>query len=453
VLVVADWLCAVLATWAIFPADVMWPALGLVPAAWISTTGIYRLYERRHLGPGSEEFRLVFRAAFAATAAVSAFCAVLIHSDRDMRSVLLVLPVTGGLSILSRHLLRRAAARLSHPGTRRTMLVGTLAQTNELAALLRKDPSGLRPVAACLTSRPHGSLTAGGHSLPVLAVLDDPPDLAELSSAVVAAGCDTVIALPGPHLTAAALGRFGWQLENQGVELFIAPFLKEIAASRLAVRQSGGVPLVHVRAPQLSRAARLPKEVAERFCAVVGMILLAPVFAVIAVMIVRSSGRPVFFRQTRIGLRGAPFTLVKFRTMTTDAEDAKARLADLNVNGDGPLFKVRSDPRVTPVGAILRRYSLDELPQLWNVASGSMSLVGPRPPLPEEAAAYDEDVRRRLLVKPGLTGLWQVSGRSDLPWDEAVRLDLGYVENWSLALDAAILLRTGSAVLKGTGAY
>ena len=154
-----------------------------------------------------------------------------------------------------------------------------------------------------------------------------------------------------------------------------------------------------------------------------------------------------------MGLRGEHFVLYKFRTMSNGAAEAKKELAHLNVNADGLLFKMRRDPRVTKVGAVLRRYSLDELPQLLNVVRGDMSLVGPRPPLPEEAAKYSEEVRRRLLVKPGLTGLWQVSGRSDLAWADAVRLDLGYVENWSLGLDAEILLRTGSAVVKGKGAY
>jgi lipopolysaccharide/colanic/teichoic acid biosynthesis glycosyltransferase len=145
--------------------------------------------------------------------------------------------------------------------------------------------------------------------------------------------------------------------------------------------------------------------------------------------------------------------MLKFRTMRPDSEALKAELAHLNQNSDGLLFKVRQDPRITRVGSFLRRSSLDELPQLLNVVKGHMSLVGPRPPLPEEVEAYPPDIRRRLLVKPGLTGLWQVSGRSDLPWDEAVRLDLGYVDNWSMGLDLSILLRTGSAVVRGTGAY
>src|SRR5215467_16083191 len=163
-------------------------------------------------------------------------------------------------------------------------------------------------------------------------------------------------------------------------------------------------------------------------------------------------GGPAFFRQTRVGKDGRPFQVWKFRTMVEDAEGQKAALLARN-DGDGVLFKMRDDPRITPVGRLLRKYSLDELPQLWNVLKGDMSLVGPRPAVPAEAASYGSYVRRRLVVKPGITGLWQVSGRSDLPWDEAVRLDLRYVENRSLALDLQILWKTWAAVLKGSGAY
>ncbi len=180
--------------------------------------------------------------------------------------------------------------------------------------------------------------------------------------------------------------------------------------------------------------------------------LLAPLMVVVAAAIKLDSRGPVFYRQRRVGKDGREFTIVKFRTMVTDADKMLTQLADRN-EGHGLLFKMRRDPRITRVGAVLRKYSIDELPQLFNVLAGPMSLVGPRPPLPEETARYAPDVRRRLLVKPGLTGLWQVSGRSDLPWEEAVRLDLRYVEDWSLALDAVILWKTFRAVFSGQGAY
>jgi exopolysaccharide biosynthesis polyprenyl glycosylphosphotransferase len=204
--------------------------------------------------------------------------------------------------------------------------------------------------------------------------------------------------------------------------------------------------------PELAGVKRAVKSVFDKTCAAVALLVLAPLFAVIAMSIRLADHGPVFFRQTRIGKDGRGFTLYKFRTMVPDAEQRKSQLAARN-EADGVLFKIRRDPRVTRQGAWLRRWSLDELPQLINVLIGDMSLVGPRPALPEEVACYGGHMRRRLVVKPGLTGLWQVSGRSDLSREEAERLDLHYVENWSLALDLQVLWKTGSAVIRGAGAY
>jgi exopolysaccharide biosynthesis polyprenyl glycosylphosphotransferase len=452
-LMAVDWLCSVLATVLAFPASELWLAAVALPGSWICLTGFFHLYERQYLGPGSDEFRRVLRAALIGTGCAAAIGAVALHSDHVLRAVLIVLPLSGLLSIVARRLLRRLVSRLDRTNVRRAIVVGSAEQGAALAHVLRRSGSGVRAVAAMLTSEPSDGNAAETSGLPVLGILGDPPDVDTIATAVSIAKCDTVIVLPGPHLSAMTLSRLSWRSERDGVELLVAPFLTDIAVSRLAIRDSGGVPLLHVRAPRVSRRARLPKDVAERFGAVLGLILLSPVFAAISLAILLSDGRPVFFRQRRVGLHGEEFTMVKFRTMRAGADARKAELQHLNVNADGPLFKARADPRVTRVGAVLRRYSLDELPQLLNVAAGSMSLVGPRPPLPEEAAKFGPDVRNRLLVKPGLTGLWQISGGSDLSWADAVRLDLGYVENWSLALDAEILLRTGSAVVKGTGAY
>ncbi|ESU46381.1 undecaprenyl-phosphate galactose phosphotransferase [Streptomyces sp. HCCB10043] len=194
------------------------------------------------------------------------------------------------------------------------------------------------------------------------------------------------------------------------------------------------------------------KNVLDRAGALFGLLALAPLLLAVALSVRLSSRGPVFHRQVRQGQHNRPFTMWKFRTMVADAEQLKAQLAVVN-EVDGPLFKMRSDPRVTPVGRMLRRTSIDELPQLLNVLLGHMSLVGPRPPLPEEASRYDEREHRRLAVKPGLTGLWQVSGRSDLSWQETVSLDLWYVDNWSVAADMGLLARTVRAVTDGRGAY
>jgi exopolysaccharide biosynthesis polyprenyl glycosylphosphotransferase len=261
------------------------------------------------------------------------------------------------------------------------------------------------------------------------------------------------VVLPAPEFDSAVLLRMSWSAAVQGADFLLAPILSDVASSRLAARPTNGVPLVRVRAPNLSPISRLPKELLDRALAAVLLVVLSPLMLLIALVVRLDSPGPALFRQPRVGRYGDHFTMLKFRTMRQDAEQLRAELEHLNQNSDGLLFKMKKDPRITRVGSALRQYSLDELPQLINVLTGHMSLVGPRPPLPEEVEEYTPEVKRRLLVKPGLTGLWQVSGRSDLPWDEAVRLDLGYVDNWSVSLDLLILMRTGSAVVRGTGAY
>jgi exopolysaccharide biosynthesis polyprenyl glycosylphosphotransferase len=465
--VAIDWTCATLGTWLAVPVEDQWPALVVVPVAWVGATSAHRLYERRHVGPGTEEYHRLLRACLAAMAALSAVCALVARDEKLVRGVLLALPMAALGSLVARKALRSLQAR--HPGlaSRAALLVGTSMQCSAMAEILRRERSALRAVAALdvggsgawspRAGADPGSPASSSGSAPAfvgsLTADGGPGDAEQVATALQATGAEVVVLMPGPHLGAAALSRLGWRLASLGADILVAPFLSEIAPARLAVRRDGGVPLFHVRPPRLSRGARVPKELGERVMAAFGILVLAPVFLAVSLAILLGDGRPVYFRQVRVGLRGEHFILYKFRTMASGSAAAKAELAHLNVNTDGPLFKARRDPRITKVGAVLRRYSLDELPQLLNVVRGDMALVGPRPPLPEEAAKYSEEVRRRLLVKPGLTGLWQVSGRSDLAWADAVRLDLGYVENWSLGLDAEILLRTGSAVVKGKGAY
>jgi exopolysaccharide biosynthesis polyprenyl glycosylphosphotransferase len=215
---------------------------------------------------------------------------------------------------------------------------------------------------------------------------------------------------------------------------------------------AAGLGLLHVRPSRHRGPARAAKAALERLAAVVLLLLLAPALLALAYAVRRGSPGPALYRQTRVGRAGVPFTMYKFRTMSADADLYLPELADLNT-ADGVLFKIRQDPRITRLGGVLRRYSLDELPQLLNVVLGQMSLVGPRPALPDEVERYSHDARRRLAVKPGLTGLWQVSGRSDLSWSDTVRLDLRYVDNWSVGLDLLILCRTVRAVLDHRGAY
>jgi exopolysaccharide biosynthesis polyprenyl glycosylphosphotransferase len=254
------------------------------------------------------------------------------------------------------------------------------------------------------------------------------------------------------RLGSGGLRRLGWALEGQDVDLVVSPGLTDVAGPRVLTRPVAGLSLLHVEAPVFAGPQLAVKTAIDRIAAAVLLTLLSPLFALVAVLIRRDHGGPVFFRQERVGKGGTTFPMLKFRTMKVGAEAMLPSLLDRS-EGQGPLFKLRDDPRITHIGATLRRYSLDELPQLVNVLRGQMSLVGPRPPLASEVETYGSDVRRRLLVKPGMTGLWQINGRSDLSWDESVRFDLYYVENWSVMSDLIILWRTGRAVRHSSGAY
>jgi len=277
-------------------------------------------------------------------------------------------------------------------------------------------------------------------------------DIEHLPDAVTAAGADTLAIAGSGMFPAGALRRLSWRLEGLPIQLIVAPAVTDFAGPRIVVRPVDGLPLLHIDEPDLHGVRRAMKECLDRTIASVMLAVFSPLMLAVAVAIRFSDGGPVFFKQKRVGRQGEVFEIWKFRTMVPDAEKRRAALHEENEH-DGVLFKIKNDPRVTRVGGFLRRHSIDELPQLFNVLSGSMSLVGPRPPLQEEVAKYGEEMRRRLLVKPGMTGLWQVNGRADLPWVEAVRLDLYYVENWTPALDFMVLWKTLAVVLRGHGGY
>ena len=257
----------------------------------------------------------------------------------------------------------------------------------------------------------------------------------------------------GPGMSPEVLRRLSWEIEGTGIAMVVAPALLDVAGPRISVRPVAGLPLLHVEEPELSGVRQVMKLSVEWVFATVAFLMALPVLVVLALLVrLDSQGAPLF-RQTRVGKQGREFTVYKLRTMRADAESLLESLREQNEAADGLLFKIREDPRVTRVGKYLRKWSLDELPQLWNVVRGDMALVGPRPPLPGEVALYGAEVARRLLVRPGITGLWQVSGRSNLSWDDSVRLDLYYVENWSLALDAMIVWKTVFAIFRKDGAY
>lgn len=244
----------------------------------------------------------------------------------------------------------------------------------------------------------------------------------------------------------------GWQLEEANVNLIVSPSLTDVAGPRIHSSPVAGLPLIHVDFPDTKGPKLWVKRAFDIVFSGFALLILSPLLLALTIIVRTDSPGPAFFRQERVGLNSKTFKMLKFRSMVIGAEGMLASLLDES-DGNGVMFKMHDDPRITRSGRILRRYSLDELPQLINVFRGEMSLVGPRPPLPEEVAQYDHWAERRLLVKPGITGLWQVSGRSNLDWDDTGRLDLYYVENWSLTGDLAIIMRTIAAVLRREGAY
>ncbi|MER7009065.1 exopolysaccharide biosynthesis polyprenyl glycosylphosphotransferase [Dactylosporangium sp. NPDC000555] len=415
----------------------------LLPIAFIASLAANRAYEKRYLFVGTDEYQRVLRAGLALTAA-TVFVAYATETRIARGWFVVALPLVTFACLLARFLLRKLlhrARKRRGACMRRVVVVGHELAVEAMARqLCRERYHGLKVVGACLP-------TAGTVAeVPILGTFD------EIAGAVRKARADTVLVLSCPELDGHALRRLAWHLERDDIDLIVASTLIDVAGSRTTIRPVDGLPMLHVEHPTLTGARRLVKALVDRVGAAALLVLVSPLLAFLALAVRVDSRGPVLFRQVRVGKDGHEFVIFKFRTMHIDAEARLAELRHLN-EVDGALFKLRNDPRVTRVGRLLRKFSLDELPQLLNVIGGSMSLVGPRPPLPEEVAVYPDDARRRLAVRPGMTGLWQVSGRSDLSWDEAVRLDLQYVENWSLSLDLVIMLRTLSAVTRGAGAY
>jgi len=420
-------------------------AYALLPLTWLIVLWAHGSYDRRYLGMGSDEFKRVFRAGVTITALVS-FIVFSTRFSPSRLSVGTALVAALIYIMVGRWLARRVLvlARGRGRAVHRVLLVGTFAEAMEVhTAVTRASGAGLMPVGVHLTE---GFAAGRGVKAPVPVYSGR-----EVMGLVRELGADTIAVCGSASAEPGELRRLAWQLEGTGIDLLVAPQLTDIAGPRVHIRPVEGLPLLHVEEPKLSGVAWLFKNLLDRVCAAIGLLLLLPLFAVISLMIWVADRGPAFFGQLRVGREGKKFKVWKFRTMYTDAEDRLAQLVDQN-ESDGLLFKIKNDPRVTPVGRFLRRTSLDELPQIINVLKGEMSMVGPRP-LPADDGDFLGDVRRRLLVRPGMTGLWQVSGRSELSWDDAVRLDLYYVDNWSLAFDLVIIWRTVAVVFGRKGAY
>ncbi|MBX3195269.1 MAG: sugar transferase [Microbacteriaceae bacterium] len=425
-----------------FGVDYVTFSMALV-LAWMLALAAAGTRDARILGTDSTEYRRIINATLALFGAI-AVIAVITKTDFARGYLATALPMGLVLLLLSRWLWRRRlhARRRRGELSFRVLVIGGAAAVRELIdSLATRTDAGYRVVASVVTE--------GDPS-----IVDDVPvysEAGDLRYALDAADPDTVI-VAASGASSERINELSWLLDP-GQELVVAPHLVGVAGSRIHTRPVSGLPLIHVETPSYDGPRRFAKRAFDLVGACGLLLVLSPLFLVVAVLVKLGSRGPVLYGQERIGLSGEPFTMLKFRSMVTDADAHLPALLAAQGTGDRPLFKVKDDPRITPVGRVLRRYSIDELPQLLNVVRGDMSLVGPRPQRDGEVRLYDTKAGRRLVVKPGMSGLWQVSGRSNLSWEDAIRLDLYYVENWSITNDVIILLRTARAVIQADGAY
>lgn len=418
----------------------------LLVVGWMTVLAVYDTRSSRLVGYGASEYRAIVNGAmrlFGVTAIVS----YLAQAEISRGYILISFPLGVAMLIATRWLWRRWLITQRRTGrmVSRVLMVGDDAANLRIVSELSRQPeAGYLVVGACTTSRETVDKTLTGTlgptNIPVLGGLDDLP------AALVETRADTVLVSSESGIPANRVRQLSWHLEAGQQHLIMAPNLTDIGGPRIHMRPVAGLPLMHVETPKYTG----PQVVAKRGLDVVGssllILLFSPILVVIALLVKITSSGPVLYGQERIGLNGKPFLMLKFRSMMADADDQLTKLLAAQGTNDQPLFKVKNDPRVTAVGRVLRKYSLDELPQLLNVLLGTMSLVGPRPQREGEVALYDDAAKRRLIVKPGMSGLWQVSGRSALSWEDAIRLDLFYVENWSLTGDLNILFKTFKAV-------
>jgi exopolysaccharide biosynthesis polyprenyl glycosylphosphotransferase len=427
-------------------ADTLGLAGPLITGGWLVALWLSGTYTRDVFGAGTDEYKRVLNASVLAAGLVGigAYLAKFPLS-RGFFVLLFVIGVPG--LVTGRFLLRRAlyAARSRGALHQRVVIAGTPSHVDEVARVLRREAwLGYEVAGALVPERNGEDRTEAG--VPVVGTPD------QLLQAVDVVQPDVIFVAGGALDSAGQLRRIAWELEDRDVQVVVAPSVTDVSAERVKVRPVGGLPLMHIAKPRAVQASRAGKRCFDVVGSALLILLCAPLLLVAAMRIKLHDGGPVLFTQLRSGRDGTAFRCLKLRTMVVDAEE---RLAELHAETgyEGGLFKMAVDPRVTRPGRWLRRYSIDELPQLFNVLRGEMSLVGPRPPLPTEVARYAKDTVRRLRIRPGMTGLWQVSGRSELAFDEAVRLDLYYVDNWSMLQDLTILARTLFAVVGTRGAY
>lgn len=425
-----------------------WLITAAIVGTWIVTLSAYRTRDTRVVGIGAAEYRRVVSASILAFGLLAILFLIL---DAEVARGFFVLALPLGLVglLLNRWMWRNWLIHKRQAGEylSRTIVVGDREDVEYVISQIDKKAHSVYHVVGAATDWDNSEpLTVNSKDYPLVSGLDD------VAQAAALLGVNAVIVAGQPSGDANYIRDLGWNLEGTAAELVVASGLTNIAGPRIHFRPVEGLPLMHVELPQFAGGKHVLKRAFDMSASACALLFFLPLMIVIAVLVRRDSPGPVLFRQERVGRNGELFQMIKFRSMVHSAEDDLAGLLDEN-QAAGVLFKIRNDPRITRVGRILRKYSLDELPQVWNIFVGDMSVVGPRPPLPHEVEGYESHVHRRLYIKPGLTGMWQVNGRSNLSWEDSVRLDLYYVENWSMTGDLMIIWRTFKAVLNPVGAY
>ncbi|MFL0564897.1 sugar transferase [Microbacterium sp. 179-I 1D1 NHS] len=415
---------------------------------WLAALLLFNTRSASVIGSGAAEYARVAHATGLAFGLL-AILFVVFEWDGIRAQLFTALPLGTLALLMSRWAWRRwlIAQRADGRFASRTVVVGSRDDVEyAIRTLGPAGQLGYLVVGVALLEDSNECVRVDGVDYPVLHGEDAVLRAAEIY------GSDTIVVASQPAGDPTYVKRLSWSLEGTAAELVISSRLADVAGPRMSLRPVEGMPLIHVKIPTFEGASYYVKRALDILVSSAALLAFAPVALAIALAIKTNDGGPVFFRQSRVGRDGHEFAMLKFRTMRVDAEAQLAALLEQN-EGSGPLFKLKRDPRVTRVGQVLRKFSLDEVPQFWNVLRGDMSVVGPRPPLPAEVTAYDGTVFRRLYIKPGITGPWQVGGRSDLSWEESVRLDLRYVENWTVMTDLVLMWRTAKVMITPQGAY
>ncbi len=418
-------------------------ALGVTGFVWVIALDATDSRDRHIVGQGADEYRRIVNATLAVFA-VTVATAFFLGMNLSRAFVAVVFPLGLLLLLLSRWLWRQWLRGRQKAGQylHRAVVIGEPSKVSVVAREIRRAKSSGYEIVGVITDRARAGGVSGFEVL---------GDIANVESVLDEVRFDALIIVGSDDLDPMTMRRLGHALSDRDIQLIMAPVLTDVAGPRLHTTPVAGLPLVHVDFPRLEGAQRFLKRTFDLIGSAILLVVLSPVFLATAIAIRVDGPGEIIYSQERIGRGGRTFGMRKFRSMVADADDQLASLLDLQGDGGTPLFKINDDPRITRVGRFLRRHSIDELPQLVNVLRGDMSLVGPRPQRATEVALYDDVAYRRLLVKPGMSGLWQVSGRSSLSWEETIRLDLYYVENWSLTQDLVILFRTVRAVIRPQG--